>query len=145
MTLELGRITDRKPPFRYSALTRVWFSDTDAQGVVYYGRYMPYFDHARTEYHRHLGPVDLGPNEFAMRASTIEYLAPARFDDLLEVFVRAERVGRTSVTFDHAAYRLADDVLMVTAKQTLVLIDLERRRPVEIPQAYRDLVAAFEG
>ena len=52
---ELGRVTDRRPPFKYSALTRVWFSDTDAQGVVYYGRYLPYFDHARTEYHRHLG------------------------------------------------------------------------------------------
>ena len=55
--LELGRLTDRRPPFRYSALTRVWFSDTDAQGVVYYGRYLPYFDHARTEYHRHLGSL----------------------------------------------------------------------------------------
>ena len=53
--LELGRLTDRRPPFKYSALARVWFSDTDAQGVVYYGRYLPYFDHARTEYHRHLG------------------------------------------------------------------------------------------
>ena len=52
--LELGRVTDRRPPFKYSALARVWFSDTDAQGIVYYGRYLPYFDHARTEYHRHL-------------------------------------------------------------------------------------------
>ena len=144
MTLELGGVTDRKPPFRYSALARVWFSDTDAQGVVYYGRYLPYFDHARTEYHRHLGRLDLGPNEFAMRASTIEYLAPARFDDLLEIFVRVERIGRTSVTYDHAAYRVDDDLLMVTAKQTLVLIDLERRRPVEIPEAFRQVVDAFE-
>ena len=51
--IELGHATDRKPPFRYAAYTRVGFSDTDAQGVVYYGRYMPYFDLARTEYHRH--------------------------------------------------------------------------------------------
>ena len=29
--LELGRATDRRPPFKYSALSRVWFSDTDAQ------------------------------------------------------------------------------------------------------------------
>ena len=58
---ELGRVTDRRPPFKYSALTRVWFSDTDAQGVVYYGRYLPYFDFARIEYHRHLG--QLAPSE----------------------------------------------------------------------------------
>ena len=146
MTLELGRATDRKPPFRYSAITRVWFSDTDAQGVVYYGRYLPYFDHARVEYHRHLGRgLGADGHEFVMRASTIEYHAPARFDDLLEIFVRMDRIGRTSVTFDHAAYRLEDDVLMVTAKQTLVLIDLERRRPVEIPESYRAAVASFEG
>jgi acyl-CoA thioester hydrolase len=98
------------------------------------------------EYHRHLGRGlrDDG-HEFVMRASTIEYHAPAHFDDLLEIFVRMERIGRTSVTFDHAAYRLEDDALMVTAKQTLVLIDLERRRPVEIPESYRAAIAAFEG
>ena len=43
-----------RPPFKFSATTRVGFSDTDAQGVVYYGRYMPYFDLARVEYHRSL-------------------------------------------------------------------------------------------
>jgi len=61
--IELGRVTDRKPPFKYSAIARVWFSDTDAQGVVYYGRYLPYFDHARVEYHRHLGR-GLGADRF---------------------------------------------------------------------------------
>ena len=55
--MNLGQPTNRKPPFKYSALTRVGFSDTDAQGIVYYGRYLPYFDHARTEYHRHLGSM----------------------------------------------------------------------------------------
>lgn len=145
MMLELGQVTDRKPPFRYSALNRVWFSDTDAQGIVYYGRYLPYFDHARTEYHRHLGRVDLGGSQFVMRACVIEYHAPARFDDLIETFVRIERIGRTSVTYDHAAYRVDDDALMVTAKQTLVLVDLAERRPVEVPAAFRDVVAAFEG
>ena len=58
--LETGRISDRHPPYRYAALSRVWFSDTDAQGVVYYGRYLPYFDNARLEYLRHLGLVGSG-------------------------------------------------------------------------------------
>ena len=141
---ELGRPTDRKPPFRYSALTRVWFSDTDAQGVVYYGRYLPYFDHARTEYHRHLGlSLGLEDGEFAMRASTVEYVAAARFDDLLEVFVRVTRFGTTSVTFEHAAYRLEDDVLMCTANQTMVFVDSERKK-APIPERYRSAVEAFE-
>jgi acyl-CoA thioester hydrolase len=145
--IELGHLTDRKPPFRYAAYTRVGFSDTDAQGVVYYSRYLPYFDLARTEYHRHLGAIDIR-GEFAMRASTVEYHAPAHFDDLLEVFVRVERIGTTSVTYDHAAYRCDEagetDLPMATAAQTLVLIDLVERRPVPVPEAFRSRVAALE-
>ena len=144
-TIELGRVTDRKPPFKYSAIARVWFSDTDAQGIVYYGRYLPYFDHARTEYHRHLGRVGLEGREFVMRASSVEYHAPARFDELLEIFVRTARIGRTSTTYECAAYRMEDDELMVTATQTLVLVDLEERRPAEIQDEYRSLVRSFEG
>ncbi len=142
---ELGRPTDRRPPFKYSALTRVWFSDTDAQGVVYYGRYLPYFDHARTEYHRHLGRIATPGREFVMRASSVEYHAPARFDDLIEAFVRVSRIGRTSLTYECAAYRLPDDMLMVTAQQTLVLIDLEGRRPTPVPDELRSALRSFEG
>ena len=145
--IELGHETDRKAPFRYAAYLRVGFSETDAQGVVYYGRYMPYFDLARTEYHRHLGRVHIGNVDFAMRAVTVEYVAGARFDDLLEIFVRVERVGTTSITYDHAAYRLdkdGGDTLMATAKATLVCIALDERRAVPVPEAFRTQVEAFE-
>ena len=140
----LGRVTSRRPPFGYSALSRVWFSDTDAQGVVYYGRYLPYFDHARTEYHRHLGGTGVA-GEFVMRAIQVEYHAPARFDDLVESFVRISRIGRTSVTYECAAYRLPDEALMTTASQTLVLIDPAERRPIPVPEAFTARVRAFEG
>jgi acyl-CoA thioester hydrolase len=80
-----------------------------------------------------------------MRANDVEYFAPARFDDELEIFARVSRIGRTSVTFEFAAYRLPDDVLMVTAHQTLVYVDLAERKAVEVPQDYRAVVAAFEG
>ena len=146
-TLELGRPTDRRPPFKYSALARVWFSDTDAQGIVYYGRYLPYFDHARVEYHRHLGLSAVGREmgDFVMRALTVDYLAPARFDDLLEVFVRLARIGRTSATYECAAYRVDDDLLMVTAQQTVVLVDLDERKAHPIPDDFRERIRAFEG
>jgi acyl-CoA thioester hydrolase len=138
-----------KPPFKFSATTRVAFSDTDAQGIVYYGRYLPYFDLARVEYHRNLGllGMDIGEagQEFVMRACTIEYFAPAVFDDLVDVHVRLARIGRTSATWEFAAYRVKDDVLMVTATQTLVLVDLEERKAVPIPAGYEDAIRAFEG
>src|SRR3954452_1412284 len=128
-----------RPPFKFSARTRVGFSDTDAQGIVYYGRYNPYFDLARVEYHRMLGFLhregSLG--DFVMRANDVEYFAPARFDDELEIHVRVSRIGRTSVTFEFAAFKVPEGTLLVTAHQTLVFIDLEKRRPIAIPDAYR--------
>jgi acyl-CoA thioester hydrolase len=145
-----GHPTERKPPFKFSAFTRVGFSDTDAQGIVYYGRYLPYFDLARVEYLRHLALLRLeagidDPHEFVMRASGVEYFAPARFDDLIEIFVRLSRIGRTSATFECAAHLASDDRLMVTARQTLVLVDLDERKAAGIPESYRARVQEFEG
>ena len=148
MTIELGHVTDRKPPFKYAAFTRVGFSDTDAQGIVYYGRYLPYFDLARVEYHRHLDLLDeaMGEQQFVMRASSVEYFAPAQFDDLIEIFIRMRKIGRTSATYECAAYRGDDDdVLMVTATQTLVLVDLAERRARTIPDWYREAIRGFEN
>ena len=135
-----------KPPFKFSARTRVGFSDTDAQGVVYYGRYNPYFDLARVEYLRSLGLLHYrAGGDFVMRANDVEYFAPARFDDELEVYARVSRLGRTSVTFQFAAHKVEDDTLLVTAHQTLVYVDLRERKSVTVPEDYKTTVAAFEG
>jgi acyl-CoA thioester hydrolase len=139
---------DDKPPFKFSARTRVGFSDTDAQGIVYYGRYNPYFDVARVEYLRELGLLHRSGSalgDFVMRANVVEYFAPAVFDDEIEVFVRCARIGRTSVTYEFAAYREPDDVLMVKATQTLVYVDLAERRAQPVPDEYRQPVLAFEA
>jgi acyl-CoA thioester hydrolase len=145
--MQLGQPTDRKPPFKFSAFARVGFSDTDAQGIVYYGRYLPYFDLARVEYERHLGLLrrEAVGKDFVMRASSVVYDAPARFDDLLEVFVRTKRIGVTSIAYELCAYRVEDDVLMCTAEQAMVLVAVPERRPTPISGDYRRVVAAFEG
>jgi acyl-CoA thioester hydrolase len=135
-----------RPPFKFSAATRVGFSDTDAQGVVYYGRYMPYFDLARVEYHRSLDMLRAEPQEreFVMRAMRVEYHQPARFDDPIEVDVRISRIGTSSVTYEFAAY-LAGATLAVTATQTAVLVDLAERKPCRVPDRWRERIRAFEG
>ena len=123
----------------FSTRTRVGFSDTDAQGIVYYGRYNPYFDLARVEYLRSLGLLRQRgeASEFVMRANDVEYFAPARFDDELEIHIRVSKIGRTSMTYEFAAYKVPEGTLLVTAHQTLVFIDLQKRRPIPIPDAYR--------
>jgi acyl-CoA thioester hydrolase len=135
-----------KPPFKFSARTRVGFSDTDAQGIVYYGRYNPYFDLARVEYLRAIGQLHRkSDGDFVMRANDVEYFAPARFDDELEIYARVSRIGRTSITFQFAAYKIPEDTLMVTAHQTLVYVDLEERRALQVPDDYRAAVVELEG
>jgi acyl-CoA thioester hydrolase len=134
------------PPYRFVHRIRVGFDETDAQGVVYYGRYMPYFDRARVEYLRRLGRLThvAGEPEFVMRAQHVEYHAPARFDDEVEVYVRVDRLGRTSVTWAFDAYRADTAEHLVSATQTVVAIDPADRRPVAVTEAFRDSVARFE-
>jgi acyl-CoA thioester hydrolase len=135
-----------RPPFRFAYRTRVGFDETDAQGIVYYGRYMPYFDRARVEYLRFLGLLGhgAGGRDFVMRAQHVDYLAPARFDDALEVLVRVRRLGGSSVTWSFAAHELDTGRPMVTAEQTMVQIDLEARRPLRVDERFRELVGGFE-
>ena len=80
-----------------------------------------------------------------MRANDVEYFAPARFDDELEIYVRVSRIGTTSVTFEFAAYKIPDDMLLVTAHQTLVHIDLRSARRHPCPTTYRATIASLEG
>jgi len=129
--------------YSFAARTRVGFSDTDAQGIVYYGRYNPYFDLARVEYLRSLGLLRYeGEGEFVMRANDVEYFAPARFDDELEIHVRVGRIGRTSITYEFAAHKLPEETLMVTAHQTLVYVDLAARAALPIPGGYKARLGA---
>ena len=135
-----------KAPFKFSARTRVGFSDTDAQGIVYYGRYNPYFDLARVEYLRSIGQLHRqAEGDFVMRANDVEYFAPARFDDELEIYARVSRIGRTSITFEFAAYKMPEDLLLVTAHQTLVYVDLQERKALLVPDDYRAKVVELEG
>ena len=98
--------TTAQEPYRFSARMRVGFDETDAQAVVYYGRYFPYFDRARVEYQRHLHLLHTLPDglEFVMRRALCEYEAPARFDDEIEVFIRTAAIGRTSWRWEMAVH-----------------------------------------
>ena len=138
--------TDVRAPFTFSAGARVAFSATDAQGIVYYGRYAPYFDVARVEFWRYLGfdpHTARERGDFVMRAFQIEYHAPAKFDDVLEVFIRVAKLGRTSITFEFAVV-LADgtDTLLATSTQTLVNVDLEAHQPLVISDDVRARIEA---
>lgn len=142
--------THARDPFTFSAAMRVGFSDTDAQGIVYYGRYAPYFDIARVEYWRNLGMSahnEPDQGEFVMRAFNIEYHAPATFDAMLEVYCRVSHLGRTSLTFEYAVVKETDaEQLLATATQTMVNVDFDgsERKSLAISDRIRTKIVAFE-
>ena len=143
-----GASTDRCPPFRFSTHTRVDVSDTDMMGIVYYGRFMPFFDAAAIAYQRHLGIPLMGPagHGFVVRRVSVEYRESARFDDVLEVFVRVARIGRTSHTVRYRVERMSEEhpVYMADGEVVLVGID-DTRTPTPMPDTVRDAIVAFEG
>ena len=138
--------TTARPPYRFSTRLRVGFDETDAQAVVYYGRYFPYCDRARVEYQRHLHLLhSLPPGmEFVMRRTQCEYEAPARFDDELEVFIRTAAIGRTSWRQEFAVHHCESGALLARAEQVMVLIDRAARQPTPVPDGWRAAVESFE-
>jgi acyl-CoA thioester hydrolase len=143
-----GAPTDRCPPFRFSTQTRVDVSDTDMLGIVYYGRFMPFFDAAVIAYQRHLGIPLMGPpgHRFVVRRASVDYRESARFDDVLEIFVRVAHIGRTSHTVRYRVERLLGDGPVHMADGEIVFVGLdETRTPTPMPESVRAAIVAFEG
>ena len=115
---------------------RVYWEDTDAGGVVYYANYLKFMERARTEWLRSLGfeqQVLRGSHGvvFVVRRVEIDYLAPARLDDLLVVTTQRTEMTRTCLT---VAQEIVADNRLTRATVQIVCIDPERFKPVKIPE-----------
>lgn len=111
-------------PFRY--YTRVRYQDCDAQHVVFNARYGDYVDLAVTEFLRAAfpgrDPFD-GSLEIQVVRQLIEWTAPARFNDVLEISVRPIRLGSTSVTISFEMRIAGQTDTIVTAELVYVVVD----------------------
>lgn len=109
---------------------RVRWAEVDPQGIVFNGNYLTYLDVATTEYYRQLGmsyPADLlrgGGDLFAVK-STLEYRAPAHFDDWLDIGTRVARLGRSSLVFELGIWR--DEQLLTVGELVYVYADASDR------------------
>ena len=87
---------------------RVYYEDTDAQGVVYYANYLKFCERARTEYLRLLGYeqkelMDIGVI-FIVRKVIVEYLKPVNLDELIKIETRLNKVKKVSFNFLQTIY-----------------------------------------
>ena len=138
-----------KNDFRFYHSLRVRFAETDLQGIVFNGNYLPYYDVAWTEYFRAVGLtwqdlLSLGADTVLAR-TTMEFKAPARFDDVLEVYTRVSKIGNSSITFEFEIYVQGEERLIGAASSLYVCIDPETLKPVRVPEQLRARLAEFEG
>jgi acyl-CoA thioester hydrolase len=133
--------------FSFFHSIRVRWSEVDMQGIVFNGHYLTYFDVSFTEYWRQTGLPDVlqqaaqGQEMFARKA-TIEYLAPARFDDVLDIGVRCTGIGRSSIAFTLGIWR--GEELLNVGELVYVYADTAARKSVPLPDAWRATIARVE-
>ena len=128
-------------PFRY--YLRVRYIECDAQKVVFNSRYAEYVDVSVTEFLRAAGiqhEFDHGDLDFQLVKQTVEWKAPARFDQVLELSVDAKHLGNTSFTL-LTEFRIADpeadDRVIVTVETVYVLVDAKTLTKMPLPDRIR--------
>lgn len=121
---------------KHSISFRVYYEDTDAGGVVYYANYLKFAERARTEWLRALGfqQTTLTEQEgiyFMVRRCAIEFLSPARLDDVIAIETHLKETGKVRMTMQQ---------IITRANKQLALIDVElacvgvHGKPVAWPQ-----------
>lgn len=138
----------KRTEFRFFDRLRVRWAEIDAQKIVFNGHYLMYFDTAVAGYWRALAlpyaqsMASLG-GDLYVRKATLEYHASALYDDLIDVGIRCERVGTSSMTLAAAVFRGAD--ALVTGELVYVFADPASQKSRPVPDPLRNILLAFEA
>lgn len=119
---------------------RVYYEDTDTGGIVFYANYLKFFERARTEWLRAagIGQQALAEQErrmFVVKSTAVDYHAPAKLDDRLEITVVVQKLGRASVNFHQEAWLADTDPprLLCSGSIRVGCVDTLTLRPGTIP------------
>ena len=126
---------------RHEMAVRVYYEDTDFTGIVYHASYLRFMERGRTNYLRLIGADQRALYEqaekeapgfaFVVRSMTIEFLKPARMDDVLIVTTEAAEVKGASMTLRQSVTREADT--LVEAHVRVAFVSGGRARPIPKP------------
>jgi acyl-CoA thioester hydrolase len=130
---------------RFRWPVRIYWEDTDAGGVVYHASYLRFFERARTEWLRAQGINQSALREserllFVLSRIDMDYLRPARLDDLLEVELVLLELKRASFTVEQRLKRPADGVQICRGLARIVCLQDMVFRPEAIPKAIHQLI-----
>ncbi len=120
---------------------RVYYEDTDAGGIVFYANYLKFFERARSEWLRSAGIaqqelVATAQRMFVVKSTAMDYHAPAKLDDSLEITVVVEKLGRASVDFLQQAWLRNSETprLLCEGRVRVGCVDTQSLRPAAIPE-----------
>jgi acyl-CoA thioester hydrolase len=127
---------------------RVYFEDTDFTGLVYHANFLRFCERGRSDFIRLLGidhrslanPKDGEPAVFVVRRIEIDYLKPARIDEVLEVATRCAEIGGATLVLSQEVCR--DGAVLARAKVSVVLVS-DRGKPQRLGQMVRGALERF--
>jgi acyl-CoA thioester hydrolase len=127
---------------------RVWWSDVDKMGVMYFGRYVRFAEMAETEFFRAAGyPYDELHAEFAIWLARIrleiDYRLPARLDDVLLCRAELLKVGASSMHFRFPVERESDGRRLADINLTIACLDAATLKSTRTPPALRERLSAY--
>ena len=139
----------QRQDFRFFFPFRVRYSEVNGQNVVFNAHYLTYFDTAITEYFRALrydyaAEVKNSGVDFHVVRSLVEYKAPIRFDQEIEVGVRVGRIGHSSLRFDLGIFGKGDDKLYATGEIVWVYTDQATHQTARVNETIRAKIATLD-
>lgn len=138
----------KREEFRFFHPLRVRWAEVDMQKIVFNAHYLMYFDTAVADYWRALAmPYEEAMHQLQgdlyVKKATVEFHASARMDDRLDVAMRCGRIGNSSMAFSGAIFR--GEQLLITGELVYVFADPATQTSRPVPQALRDILAAYEA
>jgi acyl-CoA thioester hydrolase len=127
---------------------RIYYEDTDLSGIVYHANYLRYMERGRSEFFRAAGIARLAqldqpePTAWTLRKVELEYLRPARLDDLIEVHTRATSLTGARLTAEQNIFCQGIQLTRGAVEACIITLDGRARR---IPQEIRDKLSPFVG
>lgn len=130
---------------KYETKLRVRYGETDQMGYVYYGNYAQYFEVGRVEWLRSLGVSYKKLEESNIMLPVINlninYLKPAKYDDLLTIVTILKKKPLVKIEFDLEVYN-ENKELLTTGSTSLVFIDMIKNKPTKAPQDLINKISA---
>ncbi|OEF96922.1 hypothetical protein BHF71_04125 [Vulcanibacillus modesticaldus] len=134
--------------FRFSTTIKIRFSETDAYGHVNNVSYFTYFEQARLDYLEHLGLVDelmKSPNNLIVTANLeCHYLSQLHYGQLIDVYVRIARMGKSSFDLEYAIKDKKKGILAAVGKGTIVHINKQTGKSEALPAFIKEKIVEYE-